>query len=158
MLDYGGSWPEGSPRAIGDEMAHRLDEEESESMSRVATLVERSRYARSFDHGGAMSELPTMTSEIRRGVAAPADLRQRVVALLLPRSLFRRLKSLISSCADSRPLVAATIHKPSSRRRRQRSSILSMKPCPSWLRDPCEVFARSRPLPASALPPTCCQE
>ena len=37
-----------------------------------------------------MSELPTMTSEIRRGVAAPADLRQRVMALLLPRSLFRR--------------------------------------------------------------------
>jgi transglutaminase-like putative cysteine protease len=90
VLDYGGSWPEGSPRAIGDEMAHRLDEEESDSMSRVATLVERSRYARSFDHGGAMSELPTMTSEIRRGVATPADLRHRVMALLLPRSLFRR--------------------------------------------------------------------
>ena len=90
VVDYGGSWPEGSPRAIGDEMAHRLDEEESESMSRVATLVERSRYARSFEHGDAMSELPMMTSEIRRGVAAPADLRRRVMALLLPRSLFRR--------------------------------------------------------------------
>jgi transglutaminase-like putative cysteine protease len=90
VLDYGGSWPEGSPRAIGDEMAHRLDEEESESMSRVATLVERSRYARSFDHGGSMNELPAMTSEIRRGVAAPADVRRRVMALLFPRSLFRR--------------------------------------------------------------------
>jgi transglutaminase-like putative cysteine protease len=90
VLDYGGSWPEGSPRAIGEEMAQRLDEDESESMSRVATLVERSRYARSFDHGGAMTELATMTSEIRRGVAAPADLRQRVMALLVPRSLFRR--------------------------------------------------------------------
>ena len=62
-----------------DEVADRLDDEESESMSRVATLVERSRYARSFDHGGSMSELPTMTSEIRRGVAAPADWRQRVI-------------------------------------------------------------------------------
>jgi transglutaminase-like putative cysteine protease len=90
VLDYGGSWPEGSPRAIGDEMANRLDEEESDSMSRVATLVERSRYARSFDQGGAMSELPAMTSEIRRGVAAPADLSRRLMALLLPRSLFRR--------------------------------------------------------------------
>jgi hypothetical protein len=59
-------------------------------MSRVATLVERSRYARSFDHGDAMSELPAMTSEIRRGVAAPADLPHRLMALLLPRSLFRR--------------------------------------------------------------------
>ena len=90
VLDYGGSWPEGSPRAVGDEMANRLDDEESDSMSRVATLVERSRYARSFDHGGAMSELPAMTTEIRRGVAAPADLPGRLKALLLPRSLFRR--------------------------------------------------------------------
>jgi transglutaminase-like putative cysteine protease len=90
VLDYGGSWPEGSPRAIGREVADRLDDEESESMSRVATLVERSRFARSFDHGGSMSELPSMTSEIRRGVAAPAAWRQRVMALLLPRSLFRR--------------------------------------------------------------------
>jgi transglutaminase-like putative cysteine protease len=90
VLDYGGSWPEGSPRAIGREVAERLDDEESESMSRVATLVERSRYARSFDHGGSMTELPTMTSEIRRGVATPADWRRRIIALLLPRSLFRR--------------------------------------------------------------------
>ena len=90
VVDYGGSWPEGSPRAIGQEVSDRLDEGESESMSRVATLVERSRYARTFDHGGAVSELPTMASEIRRGVAAPADWRHKVMALLLPRSLFRR--------------------------------------------------------------------
>jgi transglutaminase-like putative cysteine protease len=90
VLDYGRSWPEGSPRAIGREVSDGLDEEESESMSRVATLVERSRYARSFDHGGAASELPTMTSEIQHGIAAPADWRHKVMALLLPRSLFRR--------------------------------------------------------------------
>jgi transglutaminase-like putative cysteine protease len=90
VVDYGGSWPEGSPRAIGREVADRLDDEESESMGRVATLVERSRYARNFDHGDAIGELPTMTSEIRRGVAAPADWRRKIIALLLPRSLFRR--------------------------------------------------------------------
>jgi transglutaminase-like putative cysteine protease len=90
VLDYGGTWPEGSPRAIGSEISDRLDDEEAESMSRVATLVERSRYARSFDDGGTVDELPTMTSEIRHGVAAPADWRQRIRALLLPRSLFRR--------------------------------------------------------------------
>jgi len=90
VLDYGGSWPDGSPRAIGQEMAHRLDEEESESMSRVATLVERSRYARAFDGGGAVGELPKMTADIRHGVAAPTDWRHKVTALLFPRSLFRR--------------------------------------------------------------------
>jgi|tagenome__1003787_1003787.scaffolds.fasta_scaffold20983062_2 transglutaminase-like putative cysteine protease len=90
VVDYGGSWPDGSPRAIGQEMASRLDEDESESMSRVATLVERSRYARMFDDGGAVDELPKMTSDIRHGVAAPTDWRHRAAALLFPRSLFRR--------------------------------------------------------------------
>ena len=90
VVDYGGSWPEGSPRAIGREVAERLDEQESESMSRVATLVERSRYARSFTDGGAVNELPTMTSEIRHGVAGPSAWRRRFIALVLPRSLFRR--------------------------------------------------------------------
>ena len=37
--------------------ARRLDQRESESMSRVATLVERSRYARSFADSGAVGEL-----------------------------------------------------------------------------------------------------
>jgi transglutaminase-like putative cysteine protease len=90
VVDYGGSWPDGSPRAIGQEMASRLDEDESQSMSRVATLVERSRYARAFDDGGAVDELPQMTSEIRSGVAAPAGWRHKAAALLFPRSLFRR--------------------------------------------------------------------
>jgi hypothetical protein len=90
VMDYGGSWPDGSPRAIGREMANRLDEEESESMSRVATLVERSRYARTFDDGGAVGELPKMTAGIRHGVAAPTDWRHKATALLFPRSLFRR--------------------------------------------------------------------
>jgi transglutaminase-like putative cysteine protease len=90
VLDYGGSWPEGSPRAIGREVAERLDEQESESMSRVATLVERSRYARTFVDGAGTDQLPTMTSDIRHGVAAPSDWRRKLMALVLPRSLFRR--------------------------------------------------------------------
>jgi hypothetical protein len=90
VVDYGGSWPDGSPRTISQEMANRLDEEESESMSRVATLVERSRYARDFTDEGAVSELPKMTSEIRHGVAAPTDWRRKAAAWVFPRSLFRR--------------------------------------------------------------------
>jgi hypothetical protein len=90
VLDYGGSWPEGSPRAIGREVAERLDEQESESMGRVATLVERSRYARTFVDGAGMDQLPVMTSDIRHGVAAPSDWRRKLMALVLPRSLFRR--------------------------------------------------------------------
>ena len=46
----------------------------------------------------------------------------------------------------------------SSRRLRQRSSILSMKPWPSAEREPCAEVARSGVRPGSALLPTCCQE
>ena len=53
VVDYGGSWPDGSPRSIGRDVGERLDEQESEAMSRVAVLVERSRYARAFDDGAA---------------------------------------------------------------------------------------------------------
>ena len=90
VLDYGGSWPSGSPHAIGDEVGHRLDGEEAAAMGRVATLVERSRYSRSFDDPAATSTLPALTGEIRRGLAAPLSRRRRLVGLLLPRSVFRR--------------------------------------------------------------------
>ena len=48
VVDHGGAWPSGSPRAIGEEVSSRLDTEEAASMGRVATLVERARYARTF--------------------------------------------------------------------------------------------------------------
>ncbi len=66
VLDFGGSWPEGSPRSIGHEVSERLDEQESASMGRVATLVERSRYARAFTDGAATSDLGQITGEIRQ--------------------------------------------------------------------------------------------
>lgn len=90
VLDYGGSWPSGSPHAIGTEIGQRLDGEESVAMGRVATLVERSRYARSVGDGSATAALPQLTTEIRRGLAAPLSRRQRLLGLVLPRSLFRR--------------------------------------------------------------------
>ena len=90
VVDHGGSWPRGSPRLIGEEVASRLDDDEAESMGRVATLVERARYARTFTDTEAASQLPAVTQEIRRGIAAPASRVRRVLAVLLPRSLFRR--------------------------------------------------------------------
>ena len=89
VVDHGGSWPRGSPRAIGEEMATRLDDNEADSMGRVATLVERARYARTFADTEAASQLPVVTHEIRRGIAAPFGPMRRLLAVLLPRSLFR---------------------------------------------------------------------
>jgi transglutaminase-like putative cysteine protease len=90
VLDYGGAWPAGSPQVISSEVAHRLDTEKSAAMGQVATLVERSRYSRSFDDTAAVAVVPRLTTEIRRGLAAPLSRRRRLLGLVAPRSLFRR--------------------------------------------------------------------
>jgi hypothetical protein len=90
VLDYGGSWPEGSPRTIGGQIGGRLPTDESESMSQVATLVERSRYARTFSDDQVTRKLPAMASNIRRGIAHPQSRWRRAKAVLIPKSLFRR--------------------------------------------------------------------
>jgi transglutaminase-like putative cysteine protease len=90
VIDYGGSWPDGSPRSIGSTVGHRLDAEESAAMGRVAVLVEQGRYARSLD-GSGLDDLPAMTQQIRRGLA-PASRWRRFLATLAPKSLFRRPK------------------------------------------------------------------
>lgn len=90
VLDYGGSWPSGSPHVISSQVAHRLDAEESAAIGQVATLVERSRYSRRFDDTAAVVTVPRLTTDIRRGLAAPLSRRRRLLGLLVPRSLFRR--------------------------------------------------------------------
>ena len=92
VVDHGGAWPEGSPRSIGQEVSTRLEGEEAASMGRVATLVERARYAKTFTDTEAAAELPTVTQEIRRGIAAPLGPMRRLLAVVLPRSLFPRRK------------------------------------------------------------------
>ena len=84
VVDHGGAWPNGSPRAIGEEMSSRLDAEEAASMGRVATLVERARYARTFTDTDAAAQLPTVTQEIRHGIAAPLSPFRRLLAVVLP--------------------------------------------------------------------------
>lgn len=92
VLDYGGSWPEGSPRSIGGEIGQRLPHGDSDTMTMVATLVERSRYSRSFTEDEATRSLPGMAQDIRRGIAQPQTRWRRMRAVLVPRSLFRRSK------------------------------------------------------------------
>jgi hypothetical protein len=75
---------------IGREIGEQLEGGESAAMSQVATLVERSRYSRRFDDAEATRELPAITEEIRRGIAAPQPRHRQVGAFLLPRSIFRR--------------------------------------------------------------------
>lgn len=92
VIDYGGTWPDGSPRSIGSTVGRRLDQPESDALGRVAVLVERGRYARSLDQTG-LEELPEVTQQIRRGLAAPQSRWRRIRATLVPTSLFRRPKA-----------------------------------------------------------------
>lgn len=91
VIDYGGTWPAGSPRAIGSAVGKRLDPPESEAIGRVAVLVERGRYARTLDADDldGVGELPAVTHQIRRGLA-PTSRWRRLIATLAPKSLFRR--------------------------------------------------------------------
>ncbi len=91
VADYGGSWPDGeSPRRIGQQIGGQLPQPESETMSRVALLVEQSRYAQHFDDTDGTRRLATMTQDVRRGLAQPQSHWRRFMATVLPRSLFRR--------------------------------------------------------------------
>ena len=90
VVDHGGSWPSGSPRAIGTAVAEKLEPSESDRMGQIATLVERSRYARSVDLQPGPDDLSTMTSDIRRGIAAPKSAVRRALAVVFPRSVFPR--------------------------------------------------------------------
>ncbi|MCW2811578.1 MAG: hypothetical protein JWP61_2036, partial [Friedmanniella sp.] len=89
-VDHGWTWPEGSPRTIGRTVGGRLEDAESASMTRVATLVERSRYAPDLGAPDATDGLAETTESIRRGIVGSRTGRQRLRALLLPRSLWRR--------------------------------------------------------------------
>ena len=91
VIDYGGTWPPGSPRTIGSVVGKKLEPPESEAIGRVAVLVERGRYARTLDADdlGEVSNLPAVTHQLRRGLA-PTSRWRRLIANLLPKSLFRR--------------------------------------------------------------------
>ena len=108
-----------------------------------------------------------------RRIIARVDTRNRPSCTLLERVGFRLEAHLVENewlkgeltseydyglLAREWPRSDGVSYIPSSRRRRQRSSILSMKPWPSGERDPCADLAPTRPRPGSALVPTCCQE
>jgi transglutaminase-like putative cysteine protease len=90
VLDFGGTWPEGTPRTVGRELGARLDPADREDLGRVATLVERARYAPSLGDPGVARDLPQTTASLRQAISAPAGLWQRVRAVVAPSSVFRR--------------------------------------------------------------------
>ena len=90
VLDLGGTWPQGTPRTIGRELGSRLDPADREDLGRVATLVERARYAPDVGDPSQAADLPRTTASLRTALSAPSGTAQRLRAFLVPASLFRR--------------------------------------------------------------------
>jgi hypothetical protein len=75
---------------VGREIGHRLDPDDREDLGRVATLVERARYAPDLGDPAQARDLHETTASLRAALSAPAGPAQRLRAFLVPASLFRR--------------------------------------------------------------------
>ncbi|HLQ82165.1 MAG TPA: hypothetical protein VK103_01410, partial [Bacillota bacterium] len=88
VLDHRGTWPAGSPRVIGHQLAHGMGRDDAEDVGRLALLVERSRYSRGLDDVSDVAGVDRLTDRVRTAVIGPASRGQRVRARLWPRSLW----------------------------------------------------------------------
>lgn len=89
VVDYGGAWPAGSPRAIGAQVAHGLDPQAAQAMSSLSLMVERARYARKHS---VDADLGSLTQQVRQGLSNRQDGLGRLWATVWPRSLWVNLK------------------------------------------------------------------
>ncbi|NNG18566.1 transglutaminase domain-containing protein [Naumannella sp. ID2617S] len=87
VVDLGENWPAGSPRVIGNQVAHGLDPSSAKAMTVLALMVERARYARRHS---VNADLSAITHQVRRGLASRVGRGTRVLADWWPRSLFTR--------------------------------------------------------------------
>lgn len=88
VLDHRGTWPSGSPRAIGQQLARGMDSAEAGEVGRLALLVERARYSRGLDDQDDAAGMERLTDRVRTAVIGPASQSQRIRARLWPRSLW----------------------------------------------------------------------
>ncbi|MFT4218539.1 MAG: DUF3488 and transglutaminase-like domain-containing protein [Micropruina sp.] len=89
VWDAGAEWPRGSARQIAAALAASLPTDAAAALERIALLVERARYAETL---GDVADLTTEVELVRAGLAADIDRRRRWGRVLLPRSLWRRLR------------------------------------------------------------------
>ncbi|WP_026927343.1 transglutaminaseTgpA domain-containing protein [Granulicoccus phenolivorans] len=87
VVDLGENWPVGSPRVVGAHLAHDLNGTAAKAATTLSLMVERERFARSHT---ISADLAAIVGEIRHGLAANQDRSQRILATVMPRSLFVR--------------------------------------------------------------------
>ena len=92
-LDYGYSWPTGSPRSVGRSAAVSLPEDAGRSLVTLSREVERSRFARSATHSG---DLAAMVQSVRDGLRTDKGWDARLIGEWWPRSWFTALAMALS--------------------------------------------------------------
>ncbi|HHV22600.1 MAG TPA: hypothetical protein GXZ30_13890 [Propionibacterium sp.] len=88
IVDYGGRWPAGSPRVIGTQIAHDLDDQSAQAMTSLSLMVERARYSQ---HHPINADLGAITHQVRRGLADRSRRQDHFAATWWPKSLWTRL-------------------------------------------------------------------
>lgn len=92
VVDLGRRWPAGSPRSIAEAAGRYTDQPTRQALLRLAVLVERGRYARSFGDAAAAAGSAGLVRSIRSGLLADRSARSKLAMRVFPRSVFRRLK------------------------------------------------------------------
>ncbi len=88
VLDYGESWPLGSPRQIGADLAERLDPSAAAAVGRLAEAIERARFSASYLGTDAVGQL---TNDVLTGLDAERSWDQKLIANWWPRSFWAEL-------------------------------------------------------------------
>lgn len=89
VLDYGESWPLGSPRQIGADLAERLDPSPAAaSAGQLAEEIERARFSSSYLGTDAVNEL---TNDVLTGLDAGRSWDQKLIANWWPKSFWAEL-------------------------------------------------------------------
>ena len=113
FVDYGYTWPSGSPRAAGKQAAAVLPEDAGMALVTLSRQVERSRYALDAVHSG---DLAALVGTIRDGLRADKGWDARLIGEWWPRSWWQALGQALTWSA-LRARVAAMV----ARRRAGRS-------------------------------------
>ncbi|GAA1388133.1 DUF3488 and transglutaminase-like domain-containing protein [Luteococcus peritonei] len=87
LVDHGHRWPHGTPREVADTVDPLFTDEGSDALGRLSLAVERSRYAREM---GEVGDVAADVRQLRTDLRTDASFSERLLALLLPRSLWAR--------------------------------------------------------------------
>ncbi|MEA5155173.1 transglutaminaseTgpA domain-containing protein [Raineyella sp.] len=88
FVDYGYTWPSGSPRAVGRQAAQVLPEDAGRALVILSRQVERSRYALAAVHS---ADLSALVGTVRDGLRTDKGWDARLISEWWPRSWWRAL-------------------------------------------------------------------